>query len=178
MSDDDLIQQLCQSNISILEKHIAMLVQIFEEIEDEQRREDDLEKIFIDNIKLAKNQSDYLNSIYRNFVKDEQEMNSTYEKNMLSLIFSVSTLSTQIDLLDMQFTQSCSLTSPMQKIALQWNKLILIIKAAIKTLSTGLWQLICKIMTPKGWSVSGNANVNFFGLGGGNVKIQVNFGSP
>ncbi len=56
------------------------------------------------------------------------------------------------------------------------NWLINHLKPIIQRISTRLWQLISSLMTPKSWTVQGDAGVNLFGLKG-SVGISITFGS-
>jgi hypothetical protein len=103
----------------------------------------------------------YLKTIKRNSALNGEE-------NIFRTIGIIGNIESEIDIIIDIINDSTSALST------ACVRFIHTIKSKIKTISKRLWQLLAQIMTPREWSVYGDANLNVFGLSGG-VTLQLTF---
>ena len=90
-------------------------------------------------------------------------------------IASLGALSSQVDYLTARLNLPSVTAQVGQKATNHWNSVQTYLQKLIHSLSGLLWQLISNLLTPKEWSIAGDAGVNLFGLSG-TAQIQITFG--
>lgn len=89
----------------------------------------------------------------------------------LRAVTAIQSLGASFSFIDAQL--SMQVTAGLQAIGSAWAKVKAVLQSAIHSLSTHLWQLISHLLSPTGWSVSGQLGTSVLGLA--SVQLQVTF---
>jgi hypothetical protein len=93
----------------------------------------------------------------------------------MQAIASLGALNSQVDYLTARLNLPDVAKKVGEKATHHWNDLKTYLQKLIHSIAGHLWQLISTLLTPTGWSVSGDTGFNLFGLSG-TAGIQIDFG--
>ena len=90
------------------------------------------------------------------------------------IIVEMCALTKKIDHIDMRVNFHAATNNLSNQVVAAWSNLKSIIDKFLQSISAAIWNLLSKLLNPKGWSISGSVGANFIAFTG-NVTMQIDF---